>query len=114
MLHPILWRLDADWRPLRSVTPWVKRPPLDYLDGHVRFCSHPLEGPTDESLVPDWLDSVSAGRLLMYGSNYPSFAMHERDAFASLPDKLASRVFYDNAVETYPKLGAALHQAVEL
>jgi predicted TIM-barrel fold metal-dependent hydrolase len=113
MLHPILWRLDADWRPLRSVTPWVKRPPLEYLDTHVRFCSQALEGPTDESLLTEWLESARADTLLMYSSNYPSSAMHDHDALASLPDELASRVLYGNAVETYPKLAAKLQHAVQ-
>jgi predicted TIM-barrel fold metal-dependent hydrolase len=105
MLFPLLWRLDSDWRALRSVTPWVKRTPVDYLRDHVRFCSQRLEGPVDSDERPHWLESVDAEHLLMYSSNYPSVSLQSPDAFDNAPSLLRERILGRNAIELYSKLG---------
>jgi uncharacterized protein len=108
MLFPLLWRIDSDWRPLRSVTPWVKRAPVDYLRDHVRFCSQALEGPTSGAERAPWLESVDAEHLLMYSSNYPSTTSQTPAAFAGLAAGTRQRVLGQTALETYPRLRAAL------
>src|SRR5437867_1054811 len=44
----LMWRLDAEWKALRTEAPWVKRRPSDYLCDHVRFSAQPLERPEDD------------------------------------------------------------------
>ena len=104
MLFPLIWRLDSDWRALRSVTPWVKRTPVDYLRDHVRFCSQRLEGPLDAAERPQWLESVDAEHLLMYSSNYPSVSIQDPGAFEDAAPLLRERVLGRNAMELYSKL----------
>jgi predicted TIM-barrel fold metal-dependent hydrolase len=106
MLFPLIWRIDSDWRPLRSVTPWVKRPPVDYLGDHVRFCSQRFEGPVEPEGFASWLDAVEAARLLMYSSNYPCVSLQSRDAFDASPSETRDRVLGGNALELYPKLAS--------
>jgi uncharacterized protein len=107
MLFPLIWRFDSDWRALRSVTPWVKRTPVDYLPEHVRFCSHRLEGPLDAEDRPQWLEAVDAEHLLMYSSNYPSISFQPSDAFGNSAPPLRERVMGRNAIELYAKIGGA-------
>ncbi len=108
MLFPLIWRFDSDWRAIRSVTPWVKKTPVDYLPGHVRFCSHRFEGPLDAQERVPWLQAVDAEHLLMYSSNYPSVSFEGPAAFDSAPAGLRERVLCRNATELYPKLGARI------
>jgi uncharacterized protein len=108
MLFPLIWRLDSDWRAIRSVTPWVKKTPVDYLPGHVRFCSHRFEGPLDAEERLPWLQAVDAEQLLMYSSNYPSVSFEGPAAFDGVPAGLRERVLCRNAAELYPKLGARI------
>jgi uncharacterized protein len=108
MLFPLIWRFDSDWRAIRSVTPWVKKTPVDYLPGHVRFCSHRFEGPLDAQERVPWLQAVDAEHLLMYSSNYPSVSFEGPAAFDSAPAALRERVLCRNATELYPKLGARI------
>ena len=32
-----LWRMDKEWKNLRRLVPWVRRPPSDYVREHVRI-----------------------------------------------------------------------------
>jgi len=104
MLFPILWRSNADWRPLRSVTPWVKRNPLTYLKNQVRFCSNSLEGPTEREAIPKWIASVDAEHLLMYASNYPFSSFQAPSAFNQIAPATRARILGGAALECYPKL----------
>ena len=36
-LPALMWRLDAEWKALRSEVPWVQRRPSEYLRDHVRL-----------------------------------------------------------------------------
>ena len=42
-----LWRMDKEWRNLRRLVPWVRRPPSDYFREHVRVGIQPLDSPPD-------------------------------------------------------------------
>ena len=35
--------MDADWKAVRDYTPWVKKLPSEYIRGHIRFGSQPME-----------------------------------------------------------------------
>jgi len=101
-LAPFLWRLDADWKGLRDQTPWVDRPPSEYVWEHVRFTSQPLEEPERPAQLLEVLAWNRAERTYMFASDYPHWDFDSPiDAFPKLPDDLRRRVFSENARELY-------------
>jgi uncharacterized protein len=95
-----LWRMDLDWRGLRWHTPWVRRPPSEYVAEHVRYGTGPFaEAPGGARLgqVLGWID---AGRTLCFGSGYPRWDTDDAgDVRQALPEELAAAVMADTARE---------------
>ena len=101
-LAPFLWRLDADWKGLRQQTPWVKKPPSEYIWEHVRFTSQPVEEPERPSQLLEVFKWNRAERTLMFSSDYAHWDFDSPlDVFPRLPDDLRRRIFYDTASELY-------------
>ena len=71
-LPGILWRLDTNWRALRSETPWLERKPSEVAREHVRFSTQPLEHTDgrDETLF-EMLEAAGAPDILCFASDYP-------------------------------------------
>jgi predicted TIM-barrel fold metal-dependent hydrolase len=71
-LPGMLWRLDTNWRGLRSEVPWLERKPSEVAREHVRFSTQPLEHTDghDETLF-EMLEAVGAPDNLCFASDYP-------------------------------------------
>ena len=101
-LPALMWRLDAEWKALRSEVPWVKRPPSAYLRDHVRLTSQPIERPDDDAAPAAALEMMDAEHLLMFASDYPHWDFDSpTHAFPKLPDELREAIFSTNARELY-------------
>lgn len=101
-IAPYIWRMDQDWKALRSQTPWVKEPPSEIVRKHVRFTSQPIEIPPDESLFLPLLKSMYGDTNLCFASDYPHWDFdHPFKSFPKLDDELKDRIFYNNAAELY-------------
>jgi len=101
-LAPLMWRLDPYWKSLRSEIPWVRKPPSEYLQDHLRLASQPLERPDDDRQFMQLLEMVDAEHLLMFSSDYPHWDFDSPTrAFPKLPDALRQAIFRDNARAFY-------------
>src|SRR5207237_224186 len=102
-LPGILWRLDTNWRGLRSEVPWVERKPSEVVREHVRFSTQPLEH-TDgrDALLFEMLESVGAPEILCFASDYPHWDFDD-PAFMlrRLPEAWRERVLHANAATLY-------------
>ncbi len=99
------WRADASWKSLRSQTPWVKRPPSEYIREHIRFATQPFEDPEPAGALAAVLDGMDAAETLMFSSDFPHWDFDPPDAIVRrLPESLRQRVLVETALETYPKL----------
>lgn len=96
------WRLDKDWKGLRDETPWLERPPSEYITDHVRMTTQPLPEPDDPQHLLHMFDMIDAHETVMFASDYPHWdADDPRLAFPSMPDDLRERIFRENAAELY-------------
>jgi predicted TIM-barrel fold metal-dependent hydrolase len=99
---PYIWRMDQDWKALRSQTPWVKEPPSEYVRKHVKFTSQPLEVPPDESLFLPMMKAINAEECLLFASDYPHWDFDSPfKSFPKMEHRMWDRIFYQNAAELY-------------
>ncbi len=101
-LPAFLWRLDSDWRALRSQTPWVKRAPSEYVFDHCRFASQPMETAENDRQLLTTFEWARAEKTLMFATDYPHWDFDSPEgALPPLPTGLKERVFSENAREVF-------------
>lgn len=101
-LPTYLWRLDSDWRALRHQTPWVKRPPSEYIFEHCKFTSQPIETVDKPEKLLTVFEWAQAERTLMFASDYPHWDFDSPlQALPPMPDPLRRRIMYETASELY-------------
>ena len=98
----MMWHMDADWKSTREYTPWVKRPPSEYVRNHIRFGSQPLEQPPRASDLKTFLEWLHADEILLFGSDYPHWDWDEpTKVWQKIPANMRRQVFFENAQELY-------------
>lgn len=105
-LPAYLWRFDKEWKNLRRQTPWVRRPPSDYVREHVRVTIEPWDVPADDQRLQEILAHFESEEILLNASGYPHQQVGERaHLLQQLPDSFAQRVKGDNALAWYSTAG---------
>lgn len=101
-LPALMWRLDAEWKALRSEVPWVTKAPSEYLADHVRLTSQPLERPASDKHLLNVFEAMDAEHVLMFASDYPHWDFDSpTHAFPKLPEETRERIFSENARQFY-------------
>jgi predicted TIM-barrel fold metal-dependent hydrolase len=101
-LPALLWRMDAEWKALRSEVPWLTRAPSEYVKEHLRMTTQPLERPASNKHLLNVFEAMDAGSILMFSSDYPHWDFDSpTHAFPRLPDELRERIFSKNARSFY-------------
>ena len=108
-LPPIMWRLDKNWKALRSTTPWLTRPPSEIIQDHVLLTTQPIEEPDDPRHFRQMLDMFDAAKMLMFSSDYPHWDGDSPDfAMRALDPAMRDAVMYGNALRVF-KIPAPAH-----
>lgn len=101
-LPHLLWRLDKNWKALRSSVPWVRRLPSEYVWDHVRLTTQPIEEPEHPRLLEAIFEMIRAEKTVMFSSDYPHW---DNDSPAHglprLAPELTKRLFHETAEELY-------------
>jgi uncharacterized protein len=101
-LPTFLWHLDDDWKMLRSETPWVTRPPSEYVFEHCRFTTQPMEQPEPRSRMLTIFEWAKAEQTLLFASDYPHFDFDSpTQALPPLPENLRRRIYSESAREFF-------------
>ncbi len=98
-----MWRLDKNFKALRSLTPWLKKAPSEYIIEQVRLTTQPMEEPEKPEHLLSMLDMIHAEKTVCFASDFPHWDFDDpRRIFPkSLAPELKRRIFYDNAAELY-------------
>ncbi len=101
-LPAMMWRLDKNWKALRSTAPWLDRPPSRIIPDHLRLTTQPLEEPENKQHFHQILAMFPAEKMLMFSTDFPHWDGDTPD-FAGrwFPDHLRDRVMSGTAIETY-------------
>ena len=102
-LPTLLWRLDTDWRALRSEVPWVKWLPSETVREHMRFTSQPLDEPNSRGKLKrafELFDGLED--MLMFATDYPHWDFDRPDLVSlRLPGSWREKVMSENARSLY-------------
>ena len=100
----LMWRFDKEWRGLRSLTPWVKRPPSEYIREHIRMTLQPLDAPPTAAELLQIIGQLDSDEMLLFSSDHPHWHFDTpEDAFpAQLPTSLTRKILSENAKDCYP------------
>jgi len=102
-LPAMMWRIDKEWRGLRSNTPWVKRPPSEYMQEHIRFTLQPIDAPPTPEQLLQIIGQLESDEMLMFSTDYPHWQFNTpNEALPSeLPGSLARKILHENARNFY-------------
>lgn len=102
-LPPLLWRMDTDWKALRSEVPWVKRPPSEVVREHMHFTTQPLDEPKSGKKLKQALELFEGLEdMLMFATDYPHWDFDRPDLVSRrLPESWREKVMSENARSLY-------------
>jgi predicted TIM-barrel fold metal-dependent hydrolase len=101
-LPPLMWRFDKNWKALRVMSPWLERPPSEYIMDHVLFSTQPIEEPENRAHLRAMLEMFPIEKMLMFSSDYPHWDGDTPDfAARAVPAAARDRVLSETARELY-------------
>jgi predicted TIM-barrel fold metal-dependent hydrolase len=110
-LPHLMWRMDKNYKALRSTTPWLKRLPSEYIRDHIRLTTQPIEEPENPQHILQIFEMMDAKHTVMFSSDYPHWDFdNPKMALPPLKGELKQRILWKNAAELY-NLGDRLGEA---
>jgi uncharacterized protein len=102
-LPSLLWRMDTDWKALRSEVPWVKRLPSETVREHMRLTTQPLDDPDNRRKLKQALElGDGLEDMLMFATDYPHWDFDRPDLVSRrLPASWREKVMRENARSLY-------------
>jgi len=102
-LPHLLWRMDKDFKALRSTTPWLKQEPSAYVFEHIKMTTQPMEEPANPRHFMAMLEMVHADQTLCFSSDFPHWDFDDpvRALGSQMPEPLKERLLWGNAYELY-------------
>jgi predicted TIM-barrel fold metal-dependent hydrolase len=99
----LMWRIDKEWKGLRHNTPWVKRPPSDYMREHLRLTVQPVDAPPDLRQLAEVVEQMESEEMLLFATDYPhqQFTTPEEAWPLREPPSLVRKVMAENACKLY-------------
>lgn len=108
-LPHILWRADKTWRGLRIEVPWVKEPPSEIVQRHMRFTLQPFDAPPSDENLEKLFNHFGSDKMFLFSSDYPHWHFDGDEVMPEgLPSSLMGKAMLENPLETYSRLKETL------
>ena len=99
-----MWHMDADWKAIRDYSPWIKRPPSEYLREHIRFGTQPIEEPPTRADLNKLIEWMHGDEILVYASDFPHWDWDEpTTVLPGINKAMRRRIFAGNAAALYAR-----------
>ncbi len=98
-----MWRMDKEWKGLRRDTPWVVRPPSDYVREHIRMTLQPMDAPINSEHLLQMIGQLDSDEILMFSTDYPHWHFDGPDDAIpkGLSASLLEKILRENARAFY-------------
>jgi len=97
-LPPLLWRLDKNFKALRSSNPWLKRMPSEYVRDHCFLTTQPIEEPDNPKHLAMMFEMFDAENMLLFSSDYPHWDFDDpTKILKQLPVEKRKKILSENA-----------------
>jgi len=101
-LPSLMWRFDKNWKGLRQTTPWLERPPSEYIQEHILLTTQPIEEPEHPEHLRAIFEMFDVAHMLMFSSDYPHWDGDTPDfAARALPAAVRPQVLSETARALY-------------
>lgn len=102
-LPSLMWRTDKEWKGLRHNTPWVKRPPSEYMREHIRLTVQPVDAPPDAAYLLQILEQIESDEMLLFATDYPHWHFDTREEAwpAATAASVTAKIMGENARAWY-------------
>jgi predicted TIM-barrel fold metal-dependent hydrolase len=101
-LPPLMWRLDKNWKTLRSTVPWLDRQPSKVIQEHFYLTTQPVEEPDNHQHLRQIFGMFDAEHMLLFSSDFPHWDGDTPDfAVRGFPESFKRRVLAENAIELF-------------
>ncbi len=99
----LMWRLDKNYRGLRSEVPWLKKAPSEYILKHFRATTQPMEEPPDPRQLLQIMEMIGRDDFLMFATDYPhwDFDAPDRSIPSVVGPELRRKIMVENAAGFY-------------
>lgn len=101
-LPHLMWRLDKNYKALRSTVPWLTRMPSEYIREHCYLTTQPIEEPENANHLKQIFEMIDAENILLFSSDYPHWDFDDpTKILRGLSSEAKHKIFYQNAKELY-------------
>ncbi|MDF2724163.1 MAG: amidohydrolase [Paenibacillus sp.] len=101
-LPHLMWRMDKNYKALRSTVPWLRRKPSEYIRDHVYLTTQPIEEPDDPKELVQIFQMIGADKRVMFSTDFPHWDFDSPEmALPPMPKEMKQRIMGENAMELY-------------
>ena len=101
-LPGLMWRLDKNYKALRSTVPWLTRLPSEYIRDHCYLSTQPIEEPDNPQHLIDLFNMIDAENFLLYSSDYPHWDFDPpTHILRKMKPEARRKILYENAKALY-------------